>query len=421
MNNKNALIVYSSVAYFILGTVLVSLISYKPFSDTNEYHTLAVEISETLELYPHQHNLNDRIIWPSFYINALGILYSLTSPSLLTGKLFNVVLASLQLIALLKIVMIIFPVNNGVPQCCALLFCTYPNVYFTNILITTEPLFITCLLFGFLFYLDLISNRGNVLRKAALSGTCITCSVLVRPVALLVPIFMVAFLFMRKVRPAAVCTFIACVSVVYGAYGAIAKSKIGHFNAIGTTGGYNLLLSFNPFSYGRYSPESVSYVHNLPVGTMNVFEKNSYYTKLAVRFIIEQPLQALQSLVYKIFFLFMYDGKQIEAAFNMESQVSRISLKAILAKLQNSFSWIIILNQIIYVNILAMIFWGARNLLSAGETQSLFLLSAVPCLLLALTLLALASTRFHYPIVISGLPIASYGLYTLYKKQICRA
>jgi len=203
-----------------------------------------------------------------------------------------------------------------------------------------------------------------------------------------------------------------------GGCGFITQARLGSFNAFGTTGGYNLLLAHNPYATGRYNVSAEKYVESLQCPEMNVFDKNTLFINKAFDFIIIHPWKTITQSFVKIFYLFMYDGKLIESAFNVENKVEKLTAGAVLKKLTNGpASLLVILNQIIYLAILFFIVYGSIKLLQEREYQKCLLLAGFPFLLLIGTLPALASTRFHYPIIIISMPLAAYGLSAIFEKR----
>ncbi len=398
--------------YVSINSALIYVLPNEQISDYLDYHLKAVEVARLYEFYPHLHNLYDPFIWPSLYINMMGALYMVFGPSLLIGKIFNVILVLLQFVALEKIVLILSDYNKKIVFFLYLIFFTYPTIYFTNLLTQVENFFVALLLVSFLFFLKITVNKDYRILNFTASAFLLALSILARPVALLIPFFMVIVFINKKIGTKLILYFIVTALLVTGMYGLNTMIKLGKFNAIGTKAGYNLLLAYNPHSTGRYTADTTQYVESLDLKSMNVFEKDSFFMDKALTYILAHPARTILLTLPKLFYLFMYDGKLIEYAFNEENPVERLTLIAVIQKLKGGpTSWVILINQFVYMGLLVMIVVGIFTLIKHKNYETIVLLASLPALILLTTLPAPAVARFHYPIVITSLPLAAYGLF----------
>jgi hypothetical protein len=387
---------------------LLFTISNEQTSDAETYHLLAKEVAEKNEFYPHEQNKYDAYIWPSLYINLLGILYKVFLISPLIGKQLNIFLTLIIFITLKKIIALLFEEN--VEQFNFIYFF-YPNIYFMNLLTLTEPLFLTFIIFAHLFFIIIVKKNAKYIFFIS-CAVCLALSILTRPVALLVPIFFSFYFIYKKINIKYILVFIIALLCVIILYGIPTKLKLGSFNALGTTGGVNLLLGNNLYSSGKYNSEVENYIDSLQVSNQDVFTKDRYYRRQAIQYVLKNPLKSIKIFPMKIFYLFVYDGKQIEDAFNKSNTVKKISLNEVLNKLRKGLvTWIILINQLIYLMLVSLIVLGIICLFKYRQIDNLILCLIVPIALFLLAIIALGSSRYHYPILIAAMPLSVYGYF----------
>jgi len=396
--------------FFAISSFLIIVLPNEQISDSLDYHTKAAEVAKLHEFYPHLNNLYDLYLWPSFYINMLGSLYMVFGVSPLVGKLFNVILVFLQLMALEKIIVLLFENNKKITFYLYIIFLTYPNIYFMNLLTQTEPLFLALLFGSFLFFLRIALTPDYGFPDIFACALLLALSILTRPVALLIPFYMAMVFLCKKINVKYIAAYVLTSCLVVGVYGMNTLTKLGKFNAIGTTGGYNLLLANNPYSTGRYNADSVAYVESFKLEGMDAFIYSDLIKSKAIEYIFSHPARTTLQALSKTIYLFLYDGKLIETAFNEENKVERISVRTIIEKLKKgTASWVILINQIIYMNLLLLTFVGIYRLIKSRDFERIALLVSIPLLILLTTLPAQASTRLHYAIIMTCIPVAAYG------------
>lgn len=407
-NNHKIVFILLFVA---ISSFLIVVLPNEQISDALEYHTKAAEVAKLHEFYPHLNNLYDLYLWPSFYINTLGSLYMVFGTSPLVGKIFNVILMLLQLVALEKVTSLLFENDTNVTFYLYIIFLTYPNIYFLNLITLTEPLFLALLFGSFLFFLRIILTHDYGFLDIIACALLLALSILTRPVALLIPFYMAVVFLCDKINIKYISVFVLTLCIVLGVSGINTLTKLGKFNALGTTGGHNLLLANNPYSTGRYNTDSWAYVESFKLEGMDVFVFTDLIKSKAVEYIFSHPGRTMLQTLSKIFYLFLYDGKLIETAFNEENKVEKISVQTIIEKFKKGYvSWVILINQIMYMILLLMTFAGVYRLIKSRAFKRITLIASIPFLILLTTLPAQASTRLHYSIIMTCLPIAAYGL-----------
>jgi hypothetical protein len=406
--------------FVAISSYLIFVLPNDQISDSLDYHTKAAEVAKLHEFYPHLNNLYDLYIWPSFYINTLGSLYMVFGSSPLVGKIFNVILVFLQLVALEKVILLLFENNNKITFYLCIIFVTYPNIYFMSLLTQTEHLFLALLFGSFLYFLRITLTHGYGFLDVIACALLLALSILTRPVALLIPFYMVIVFLCKKINIKFISAFVLTLCLVIGVYGMNTLTNLGKFNAIGTTGGYNLLLANNLYSTGRYNAASVAYVESLKLEGMDVFALNDIFNSKAVEYIFSHPAKTLLQTLSKTIYIFIYDGKLIETAFNEENKVERFTVHTIIEKLKKgSASWVILINQVMYMNLLLMTYTGVYSLIKSRDFKRIALLTSIPFLILVTTLPAEASSRLHYAIIMTCLPIAAFGLSCFYHRFPC--
>jgi hypothetical protein len=338
-------------------------------------------------------------------------LYYIFGVNALIGKIFNVLLVFVQFLALDKIINIFGVGENKKFKHWYLFFFLYPNLYFMNLLTLTEPLFLTFVMLSFLMFIKIIKyNRKNI-TNYILSGVFIALAILTRPIALLIPIFMIVFFIIKKSKAKNIITYILVFFIIVFSYGLLHKQKIGKINSWGTTSGINLFREYNDYGTGRHNQKSLDYIFSFDTSDLNAFEKNKFYTEKAVNWMKQNPGKTIIITIKKAVYLFLYDGVQIETAFNKHNAIDDYSLNAVISKFTKGFvSWIILLNQIFYGLLLLLAIRGIYYLIRLRKYENLILLISVPLLLFLVTLSGSGSNRYHFVIIMSAFPLIALGL-----------
>jgi hypothetical protein len=394
---------------------LALLSGNQQISDAHQYHLLAVESVRLGEFYPHAGNLHDTYLWPSLYINTLAVLYAAFDTSPTVGKLLNALLLVVQFLALSRIIRLLFGDDRKTALSFCLLFLTYPALHLANVLTRTEPLFITLSVLSLMFFLEAVRRVERRPLYAALAALLISGAILTRPVALLVPLAMILFMVYAKTGLRTISVFVATVGIVIGLYGMSTQDKLGTFNAIGTTGGLNLLYGHNPYSVGRGQVEGEAYVAEIVERTKGaqptVFEYNRLFTEEALRHIAENPARTIAHTFKRLFYLFAYDGKIIEHAFDAQSLAYEAGPAAISEKLSKGLvAGLIILNQVFYMSLIVFGVYGVALLLRAREYRTLYLALLLPVCFFLPTIIAVGASMYHFPIIVSAFPVIALGL-----------
>lgn len=393
--------------YTVICLILIFITKNIQINDAKTYNALAKEIVLLDEFYPHKSNIQDFYIRPSLYINFVGLVYRIFGIKEIIIKVINVLFSLIQFICIEYIVYALQGRNTKKLWLSILLF---PTLYFINLLILTEPLFLTLLMISWAIYIKIIVNNEDKPVYFIVSGIFIAIAILTRPVALLIPAFTTVGFIIKKRRKINISLYLSTMILLIWAYGFSHMNKIGRIDFYGTTAGFNLFREYNPYGTGRRSQNAIDYVLSFDTSNLNAFERNQFYIEKAQGWIKNNFGKAVVVTFKKAVYMFIYDGIFIERALNKKNEIDIVNIYTLISKFKKGYvSWIIVMNQIIYTFIIIQICRGIINLYNAKEYEKLFMLMSIPVLLFIVSLSASGNNRFHYVILMTSYPLLNWS------------
>lgn len=253
-------------------------------------------------------------IWSSFYIFVGSVYKVLMSLNLYDLKIYavvviNILLSSLSVVFLYKISKKLF--SNQIAIIISIIFIFYYPTIYLNSLIMSENIFIPALL-GFV-YIYLFNCIGiNYLWAGILLGTALLC----RPILFTFVPFLIlwAIIFKRKNQ---LLILLPTIVVIIAAGLINRQVSTDHAFSIGTNGGVNFAMTQCRFKKLQYNgPNKAKFYFTPPIfwGTDNQekytnipFTNQSYYYKIGLQCLIDNPKRLISNLSYiKNIFISLY-------------------------------------------------------------------------------------------------------------------
>lgn len=301
---------YSIVALIgiILSVLWIVFIKTEPFSDFKYYNELAKQIAAGGQWGDTYTSVGYSII--------LGFVYKIFGSSIITAKIFNVILTALSYLIFYKLISNLH-LKEGVRKIVYLLFILFPSNIFYNSVLCTEIIFTTVFLLTTLIYYSKIKY------KYVLIGVLVAVNSMIKPffMAFFLVIFLVELLskvkFSKVVKHTAVIFIVSFIAISPWVY---RNTKLmGQFTFISNNGGIVLYINNNSQNnYGRWM--AAADVENSVVNTdeykkANTTEKNKMLSSSAKKWIKNNPGKFIE-LGFKRLFNTYFVGDDIIYALN---------------------------------------------------------------------------------------------------------
>ncbi|AGK95819.1 hypothetical protein [Clostridium pasteurianum] len=266
----------------ILSLLWVIFVNTQPYSDFAYYNTIAKQVANGGQ-------------WGNTYTSVgysiiLGFVYKLFGSSLITAKLFNLVLTCLSYLIFYKL-LIKLPIKEGRRKIVYTLFVLFPSNIFYNSILGTEIIFTTIFLLATLIYFSEIKY------KYVLIGILVAVNSMIKPffLALFFAIFLVELLsgikFLQVIKHTVI---ILAVSFLVLSPWVYRNTKLmGQFTFISNNGGIVMYINNNSQNnYGRWM--AAANVENSIVNTKeykkaNMTAKNKMLSTAAKKWIVSHP------------------------------------------------------------------------------------------------------------------------------------
>jgi len=292
----------------ILSVLWIVFIKTEPFSDFKYYNELAKQIAAGGQWGDTYTSVGYSII--------LGFIYKIFGSSIITAKIFNVILTALSYLIFYKLI-IKLPLKDKVRKIVYLLFVLFPSNIFYNSILCTEILFTT------LFLLITLIYYSNINYKYVLIGALVAVNSMIKPffMVFFLAIFLVELLskvkFSKVVKHTAVIFIVSFIAISPWIY---RNTKLmGQFTFISNNGGIVLYINNNSQNdYGRWM--AAADVENSVVNTdeykkANATEKNKMLSNAAKKWIKNNPGKFIE-LGFKRLFNTYFVGDDVIYALN---------------------------------------------------------------------------------------------------------
>lgn len=321
--------------------------------------------------------------WPVGYPGFLAIIFSIFGDSLFLAKLANVILY-LAIIILAYLFSKRMFQNEQAARITLFILAFYPNHIAYSSLLASETIFTFSLILGAVLFISTQERIGSLV----ITGLCWGLAALVKPQAILVPmIFLLVYYTNKK-------TLLKSGAVIYLMFLLTLAPWMGrNYLVLGkpilsTNGSINLLIGNSPYSDGSYIWNQE--LKSLLGDTKDEVDRDNTASKLAINYIINNPVKTIMLWPKKIFYLYAADFEGISYNQAGMAQSPVINGKYVFGALKA-------IAQVYYM-LTTGLFFVAIPLIFREEKRrwiGLFLI-------IYFTLIALAffgSPRFHFPLI----------------------
>lgn len=377
----------------------ITLVSTQLYSDWKWYDDMAYHMSQ---VWRYEDNGLPTAYWPIGYPLFLAVIYWAFGHSYLAVELVNLILS---LGICLFGYLVAKRLAGQVPARLVLVILAFfpSQVFFTNVL-ASEILFTFLLVL--IIHLSLCTKGRSPIYLPVILGLLLGCLMLVRAVALLLPIGIVFFYVKSKRKPGLILR--DAIIVVAVAFLTLFpwllrnKKTLGVFT-LATSGGVNLYIGNNPHSSGGWVWHKDHPFGDF-IGT-NEVENDKLGYRLAFRHIAQDPVGFLVRGVKKEVFLFATDYSAVAKELELAARSNRV----------DKFVVFSIVGQVYYF--LVLILAGGGLILFMRHRRPVepgfYLLSGILIYWIGIHFIFFGVDRFHFPLVPILSIFASVCLVTL--------
>lgn len=397
-----------AVGIFLASRLALLFIEVSPTSDSAWYFDRALELLKTGR---YAENGISTAYWPVGYPGFLaGVLY-LFGPTVIAGKVANLILSLVTLILLYRYCLSNFP-RSSVANLSVLIYAVYPNNMGYSVSLNTEPLF-TALLLGSIV---IVESKLTLLRFVFV-GVLLGLATLVKAQTLLLGPVLVFLLALDKwpvksIRTVAERTGIGIIVMlaVISPWTVRNQNILGAPVPISTNGGMSLLAGNNPSMTTRLDQD---YNDTDPIfGLANFSVKDQVAAdkrarEAAFEWIVTHPDKFAALMPKKIFRLWVPDG---ESEWNFQAGFKNYE------QWRLWFRSIRVVNQVIYLAVLCGMVYGIFLHVTFNVPRSL----VTPMLLLFFTALSMVfsgQSRYHAPLMPFVIAFASSAIIQILSKR----
>lgn len=374
------------------------------------YQRLAQECVDKGTWYPGVHSELDPFIFGPGYINLLVLLHHLFG-SFQEVRLLNLLLNVLMVVEVGILARRLFDEKTGY-MAAILYMLTFSNVYLPIAMLTDLP-------FTFLLLTALLLCTGRKTVPIVIAGVLIAIANWFRPLALVFLLTILTYFIVNKKTWRQYTALVLPLLLTVFLIGQSAKARTGHFVYQAVSGGYNLamssfddangLVNFNGFG------DSTNYIFMKRPITYTYMERDSFLKEASLKWIIENPVQYVAQVPFKLVALYCEDTwtERVKPDMGFRVVLSKAKGdKLALAKVGVA----LVLKSVVYYFILFFFvyyLWTERR--SLFSRRNIFLL--IPFLGTAVTVVFVITSRYHYPYLFVITIYAAAGIWTYFAKD----
>lgn len=395
--------------FVIIQVFMVTFIEVEQFSDSRLYLEKAYKVFKECKLYPTESNLNDVYIVTPGWVNLIALLLNAFG-SIKSILYFNIILNVIILGELYYIAKRFFGLQLAIIS--LFLFVLLLSNYGIVLFLLTELIFVALLLGSFCLFIQ------NNLKYYILSGILVGLANWVRPFALAIIVILFLSLLILRLPIRRMIPWILGLLFSIILIGSINYLNCGQFIYSPTTVGVNMIIGANPLADGSWDETclevgEIGYIPN--ASSLNVKEKEAIWKTRAIEWAVNNPIEWIKLIPKKIFYMYSCEITLLHHFRSEPRSGSYVNdFKGIIRHFPklNSFEWLLILDNIVYLFILFMallsVYFVVKNIFYPGYITLLFIL-----LLTAPTVLAYGADRYHYPMIPPMILLASYSIENL--------
>lgn len=392
----------------------IVLVPTQPVSDFQFYNDRAINVL-TYGTYGFEYS--PTATFPPGTALFFAVIYGISrSTNIFLPKVVQAILGALGIVMVYRITLICFD-NIKVANIAAMLLAFMPShIAFTSILASENIFTFTNLVFLWLLSLPSCSNRAYFI-----IGVLIGLSALIRPVGLLMPVFPVLTLLVRKtkhhinLKQLVQCTFICLLGfwLLLIPWGFRNYVHYGRFAVTSSSGGIDLWMGNNEQATGRWIDMSQlihAGLNNEYTDRQDVFELDSLYAKQGLQFISKHPIQFLKLALRKIIILYSGDTEAIHWSMTGNGVIVQEKLRndfhnlsELLVALFDGYFYIIVGLFLLGLPLIA------KEVFSGAKPYAIVLLAYIAYFTLIHSIF-ISGQRFHFTIVPILIIFSAYTL-----------
>jgi 4-amino-4-deoxy-L-arabinose transferase-like glycosyltransferase len=384
IRESNFLLLFLGLA-FLLRIAWIVLIPTQLYADWKYYDKMAYHMSQ---VWRYEENGVPTAYWPIGYPLFLAIIYWLFGHNYFAVEFINVLLS--LCICILTYLIAKSLVSPSSSRLTLLFLVFFPSqIFFTNVL-ASEIIFTFLLLLIIYFLLKQALNPA--IYFPLIIGIFLGLLTLVRAAAALLPVIIGFFYFKsgkrsRSILRNAVLTIMVAFLTLFP-WMLRNRLTLGTFT-VATSGGINLYIGNSPTSSGTWVWEKENPFKDLLAP--NEVENDRLGYKLAVEFILQDPLGFVLRGIKKEIYLFVTDNSAIVKELDLAAQSKRV----------DKFVVFSIMGQVYYFLILIFSVGGIVLFLKRrGEKKpGFYLLCGILIYWMGIHFLFFGIDRFHFPLV----------------------
>lgn len=418
---RNFIRKYSVLIFFGLDICVIMFQLYLIFTfhgpqtgDAERHVLLAAAAAENNELYPSARNLFDPYICATGYVNLLNLIFRFTSSGVFP-MILNMIFLQIIFFSSMFIVKKGFPKSNY--WVTGILFCLFGTFWPEVIQLRTELCY-TALAF---LSIALLYSESRSLIKYVLSGVLIALANWVRPLGLAFIPAAIWIMFLHKEKRGAYIRYFASIAAVLIIIGGTSWISNGNFWVQPVTSGANLIMGANDDADGSYNDsvfEEGNIGHLPPLENIHVSDRNSYYTKQAVGWILKHPLKYTYLFIPKLFYTYATETYTGSGYFQNEKNTSGLEyIKEAVAvfvgkgdRAPQAGDFLILYSQLSYMIVMLVFAVKSILLIKRGFLRNIMPLAIIVFLGTAMTVVTVGGARYHFPYLPIFLMITSLSL-----------
>jgi 4-amino-4-deoxy-L-arabinose transferase-like glycosyltransferase len=384
LKESNFILLFLGLAFF-LRIVWILLIPTELYADWRWYDKLAYHMSQ---VWRYEINGVPTAYWPIGYPLFLAIIYWIFGHNYFVVEFINVLLS--LCICLLTYCIAKRVVSLPSSRLTLLALAIFPSqIFFTSVL-ASEIVFTVLLLLSIHFLLK--QDFHSKIYLPLITGILLGLMILVRAVALFLPVIVVFFYFKSRERSGLILrnTVLTIMIAFLTLFPWMLRNKLalGSFT-VATSGGINLYIGNSPISSGSWVWQKENPFKALSAS--NEVENDRLGYKLATQFILQDPLGFVIRGIKKEIYLFVTDNAAITKELDLAAQSKRIDRFVVFG----------VVGQVYYLLILLFSVGGVILFLKGRweKKPGFYLLCGILIYWMAICFIFFGVDRFHFPLV----------------------
>lgn len=415
---KRLKIITTALIFILIAIQFVIIILYgnNQVADAAAYLHLAKQ-SFNFGYYPNSANINDIFIFNPGIVNYFMLLLHISDNTKILC-LFNIIWSLILLFSIRYLTYSLFH-NPFVTELTIFFYCFSP-VFWVEAGVTKTELPYTALVFLGLA-LIFSGKKYNIM----IAGIVLALSNWIRPLTIAFLLGGILYLVLSKNRKL-IFALVGCYILLIILIGIISYIYTGYFIYQSTTAGFNLVMGANDDADGSFENTcfqegKIAYLPPEIRDTMTFAEKDNYYKKIAISWILKNPVKWFLLFPKKIFY--MYGTEEFYSRLLFSNNADRVSHTEYITSMPNRIfsgkanfvDFYMIYSQITYMIILIGFVICIIVEIKRRECTKLIPLLIAFFIGSSMTLVIVGGARYHVPFEPILIIFAAMAYFEIYK------